>query len=304
MRILICSDGSAQADRAIRFSGMIAAKMQADVTILAIAETSVGDEAVLKSMKNSQQAIVQLGLRAEIVIKAGEPVAEIVKHTEQNNYDLVVIGAVRKGRRGPCLMSAKAYNIIEAILPPVLVVIGNPTQLKQILICSGGERYIHDAVSVAGQMAKATGAAITLFHVMAAPPPVYADLIDKEENVTGVINSDSDLGRNLRREREALEAISVPAQVRLGHGLVPDEIFKEIALAHYDMVVIGSSPVGGSLPSYIMGNVTREIVNQSRCPVLVVRSSAGPRRIGWSLKGLVSRLTHSATERKEGADSN
>ena len=47
----------------------------------------------------------------------------------------------------------------------------------------------------------------------------------------------------------------------------------------------GSSPEGGNLRSYIMGNITREIVNRAECPVLVVRGGEMPAGLTSSLKG-------------------
>jgi nucleotide-binding universal stress UspA family protein len=296
MKLLICTDGSAQAENAVRFGGMIAGKSQAEVTILAITEKSGEEDAVFESLRRAQQMLKEHGVDAEVITKAGEPIEEIVKRTDETSYDLVVIGAVRKGTRGPFLMSAKAYKIIKAVAPPVLVVIGDRETIKRILVCSGGEKYIDRAVQFSGAIARAAGAAVTLFHVMAEPPAVYTDLIKMEEDVNLLLHSSSGLGENLRREKESLEGMGVTAEVRLRHGLVISEVFKEIRRGDYDLVVTGSSPEGGNLRSYIMGNITREIVNRAECPVLVVRGGEEPAGITRSLKGF---FTHAFGHSKE-----
>lgn len=299
MKLLICTDGSAQAENAVRFGGMIAGKSQAEVTILAITEKSGEEDAVFESLRRAQQMLKDLGVNAEVITKAGEPIEEIVKRTDETIYDLVVIGAVRKGTRGPFLMSAKAYKIIKAVAPPVLVVIGDRENIKRILVCSGGEKYIDRAVQFSGAIARAAGASVTLFHVMAEPPAVYTDLIKMEEDVNLLLHSSSGLGENLRREKESLEGMGVTAEVRLRHGLVISEVFKEIRRGDYDLVVTGSSPEGGNLRSYIMGNITREIVNRAECPVLVVRGGDVPGGLTRSLKGFFSHaFGHSKEEGK------
>lgn len=285
MKLLICTDGSAQAENAVRFGGMIAGKSQAEVTILAITEKSGEEDAIFESLRRAQQILKEHGVNAEVITKAGEPIEEIVKRTDETSYDLVVIGAVRKGTRGPFLMSAKAYKIIKAVAPPVLVVIGDRETIRRILICSGGEKYIDRAVQFSGAIARAAGASVTLFHVMAEPPAVYTDLIKMEEDVNLLLHSSSGLGENLRREKESLEGMGVTAEVRLRHGLVISEVFKEIRRGDYDLVVTGSSPESGNLRSYIMGNITREIVNRAECPVLVVRGGEEPGGLTRSLKG-------------------
>jgi nucleotide-binding universal stress UspA family protein len=302
MKILICSDGSAQAENAVRFAAIIASGSKADTAILGITEKPGEEDVVFESLRRSQQLLKEKGVNAELIIKAGEPIAEIVKRTEETAYDLVVIGATRKGTRGPFLMSAKAYKIIKAVAPPVLVVIGNRETLKRILVCSGGEKYIDRAVEFTGAIAQTTDATVTLFHVMAEPPPVYSDLIQMEEDVNLLLHSNSVLGQNLRREKESLERMGVTGEVRLRHGLVVSEVFKEVRRGDYDLVVTGSSPEGGSLRTYIMGNITREIVNRAECPVLVVRGEQTPAGIGRSIKDFFSDITHAFGSAKESED--
>jgi len=288
MKVLICSDGSAQAENAVRFGALIAQRSAAETTILSITEKPGEEDSAFDSLRRAQELLKERGVNAEVITKVGEPIDEIVKRTDQSTYDLVVIGAVRKGTRGPFLMSAKAYKIIKAVAPPVLVVIGSREKINRILVCSGGEKYIDRAVEFSGALAKSTGASVTLFHVMAEPPAVYSDLIKMEEDVNLLLHSNSELGQNLRREKESLEGMGVTAEVRLRHGLVISEVFKEIRRGDYDLVVTGSSPEGGNLRSYIMGNITREIVNRAECPVLVVRGGQAPSGISGTLKDFFS----------------
>src|SRR4029078_6117127 len=136
MRILICSDGSTQAETAIRFGSLIATPLKAETTLLGITEKPGEEDAIFDSLKRGLQLLKENQVPAELVIKSGEPIEEIVKRTQETKYDLVVIGALRKGTRGPFLMSAKAYKIIKAVEPPVLVVIGDRKALKRVLVCS------------------------------------------------------------------------------------------------------------------------------------------------------------------------
>jgi nucleotide-binding universal stress UspA family protein len=290
MKLLICSDGSLQSNKAIQFGGLIAAACFAETTLLGITEKVSEEDAVFEALKQGSHSLRQVNVNAELIIKAGEPIEEIVRRTQETKYDLVVIGAAQKGTRGPFLMSAKAYKIIKAVEPPVLIVKGNRNTLKRMLICSGGERYIDDAVHFAGEIARGSGAKITLFHVMAQPPEDYADLIKMEEDVNLLLHSNSELGQNLRSEKEFLEIMGVDSRVLLRHGLVLSEVFKEIKRGDYDLVVTGSSPAGANLRTYIMGNMTREIVNRAECPVLVVRGAQTPEGLKSSLKGFFSEV--------------
>ena len=103
---------------------------------------------------------------------------------------------------------------------------------------------------------------------------IYADLVRLEEDVEGLLASGSELGVNLRAQKEVLEKLGVPAQVRVRHGIALDQIFAEVSEGNYDIVVTGSSQALGPLRHYIMGDLTRSILNRASCPVLVAR--AGP----------------------------
>jgi nucleotide-binding universal stress UspA family protein len=60
--------------------------------------------------------------------------------------------------------------------------------------------------------------------------------------------------------------------VRVRHGFVIDQIFADVNERGHDLIVTGSSPTRGPLGHYIMGDVTRGIVNRANVPVLVARS--------------------------------
>ena len=145
--------------------------------------------ALLDSLRRAQALLEDKKVHAELITKSGRVVEEIRKRTEEAKYDLVVIGAVRKETRGAFWMSSKSYKIIKGIQPPVLTVAGKCASLERILICSGGRRYIDPAVRLTGEIARCTGAQVTLLHVMPEPPAIYAPLAGMEEPAGRLLNS-------------------------------------------------------------------------------------------------------------------
>jgi nucleotide-binding universal stress UspA family protein len=298
LKILICTDGSEQADRAIRIGCEIAASCKAEVTLLGIKETAGESAVLLTALTRGQQLLESHKVAAELVTKPGDPIDEIVKRTEELKYDLVVIGAIRKAGSGPFSMSVKAYKIIKLIKPPVLIVIGNSTGLKRILICTGGKGYIESAFDLVGAIAQGVGASVSLLHIMPEPPAIYSEIRELELDVNLVLNSSSELGRNLRRQRDSLTTRSIKTEICLRQGFVLDEIFDEIRGGQYDLIVAGSSLSTGPLRTYVLGDVTREIVNQADCPVLVARRTKHPR----NLRKIFGDLLHGFTFRTPPAD--
>jgi nucleotide-binding universal stress UspA family protein len=94
-----------------------------------------------------------------------------------------------------------------------------------------------------------------------------------------LLESKSELGVNLRRQREDLERLGVPTEVHIRHGIVVDQIFEEARQGNHDLIVTGSSRARGIMRHYIMGDVTRSILNRANVPVLVARGE--PRRPGF-----------------------
>jgi nucleotide-binding universal stress UspA family protein len=288
MKILICSDGTQSADAAIHLGGLLAALLKAETTLLGIAETSSDEHPLREALQKQAQLLQGRGVSLEIVVQSGEPVRQILDQTSKRKYDLAVIGARWTGAVGDYWRSKKTYEVIKTIQPPVLVAIGERKQLKRFLVCTGGKEFIEPAVQFTGKLAAAVGASVTLLHVMAEPPAMYADLVMLEEDVGRLLESKSELGTNLRRQKRELERLGVSAEVHLRHGIVIDQVFEEVRGGGYDLIVTGTSRARGMLRHYIMGDLTRSILNRAEVPVLVARAGPPkPSRTLWkAIRGL------------------
>jgi nucleotide-binding universal stress UspA family protein len=290
MKILVCSDGSERARRALASAASIAQAAKAETTIFGITEVEQDEPSLLEALREDSNVFREQNVQPEVVTKIGDPVPEIVRQTQTMVYDLVVIGAERRGAQEFFLPSTKAYAITEAIAPPVLVVPVARPVVKKILICTGGGAYIENAVRFASKLAKDLSAEITLLNVIPQPPAMHGTIFRRQEDVTALLNSNSALARNLRTEKEIIEGAGVPAVVQIRHGIVIHQILAEVERCDYDLVVSGSWPVRDAWRNYAIGNVTREIVNRTDRPVLVIRSDIKPASLPQRLRNMVKKL--------------
>jgi nucleotide-binding universal stress UspA family protein len=281
MKILICSDGTPPADSATRLGGLLAGSSRAETTLLGITEKRANERSLRDALEAQAQSLRAQGVSPQIVIRAGEPIRQILKQTSTTTYDLVVIGSRQRGTTGRYWRSRRTYEVVKSIPPPVLIAIGECTRLKKFLVCTGGKEFIEDAVQLTGRLAAAAGASATLLHVMAEPPAMYADLVRLEEDVNQLLESNSELGINLRAQKEELERLGVPTEVHVRHGLVLYQVLAETRTGDYDLIVTGSSQARGVIRHYIMGDLTRSILNHATCPVLVVRAGQPARTGGF-----------------------
>src|ERR1700737_1472616 len=236
MKILICSDGMPAADSATRLGASLAGPLQAETTLLGIAEKSRDEASLRDALEKQAEWLRQKNISPQIALGAGDPVRQIVDETAKAKYDVVIIGARKTGSTGPHWRSEKTYEVIKSISPPVLVAMGEWAQLKRFLVCTGGKEFIEEAVQLTGKLAAAVGASVTLLHVMAEPPAIYVDLVRLEEDLDQLLESKSELGINLRTQKEDLEKMGVVAQVRVRHGMVVDQVFAEAREQSYDLM--------------------------------------------------------------------
>ena len=272
MRILICSDGTDPADNPTRLGGLIAGPCAAHTTLLGIVEDASDEGPLRQALEEEAELLRKIGVEPQIVVRSGEPIRQILAETTANEYEFAIIGARRKGSGGLYFRPEKTYEVIKAVPPPVLVATGACTSLKRLLVCTGGKRYIDDAARLAGEIAVCLGGTVTLLHVMAEPPAIYADLVRLEEDVERLLNSGSELGQNLGAQKESLEKLGITVDIRIRHGLALDQIFAEAREGGHDMIVTGTSQAMGTFRHYIMGDLTRGILNRADIPVLVARA--------------------------------
>ena len=282
MKILLCSEGTERSENAIQLCLTIASATKSEVTIFGITELGSDEIPLLEALRRTQHAFLAEAVNVEILSKHGDPISEIAKRAVEGDYDLIVIGGEAKRGGQISVLSQKAYEIIALLVRPVLVVPMPRPDIRRILICSGGATYIEAAIKLVIGLARDLNASVRLFTVLPEAPVVISDRIKAEVDVETLLASNSVLGHNLRSEKEMIETAGVSTEVRIRSGLVDVEIAAEIESGDYDLVVLGSKPSRDVFSDYLLGNMTRRLVNWVSRPVLVVASEIpGHRPRSW-----------------------
>ncbi|MEE8168153.1 MAG: universal stress protein [Candidatus Hydrothermarchaeales archaeon] len=267
MRILICTDGSKQAEDAIRFGYPIAKGLGSEVTILGVAERPRNIAGVEESLKQAEDLLTDL--KIETKMREGYADEEIVKESEEG-YDLIIIGAI--GRRGlkRFLLGQTAVKILKYARISVLVVRGKPSAVSNIMICTGGGERGEEDIKFGGRIAKATGADVNILHCVSQIPMV--DIQEKEKQVLSTsLEEETRETKHLKKGLAILKQLGVTGEAKLRYGLVEDEIFAEASAGNYDLLVVGAHATWG-LGRYLLGDVTSRIIDHAEVPVLVVKS--------------------------------
>ncbi|MGH9443458.1 MAG: universal stress protein [Thermoanaerobaculia bacterium] len=262
-RILLVVDGGPASEAASAVAAALAKACGASLTALAAGErTLVPTEA-------------EGGIPVETVFAGAETdfVSEVVRRAK-NEIDLVVVGSSSSAGRFRGALSLRLWELARSIPTPVLLVPeGSGAELKQILLCTGGELYIHHGILFTAALASALGAEVTVLHVLPERPGLYRSLSPPAVSPAGFLAGENHLARQLRAQMAALEKLNVSASLVIEEGLAERTILEAARRLDARMIVVGSSPARGVLGASILGNVTREIASRSSVPVLVVRSN-------------------------------
>src|SRR5437762_10054987 len=146
MKILICSDGTSPADSAIRIGGLLIGPTHAKTTLVGIAENPQDERPLRDALEAQARSLRARGVAPEIVVREGEPIRQILIQTSKKTYDVVVIGARRKGATGLYWRSEKTYEVIKLIRPRVLFAIGERTTLKMLFVSLVVKELLEHAV--------------------------------------------------------------------------------------------------------------------------------------------------------------
>jgi nucleotide-binding universal stress UspA family protein len=103
---------------------------------------------------------------------------------------------------------------------------------------------------------------------------MYAGLEQMEETLAELLQSDSDISRELKLASEVVGRECSISELKLRRGIVVDEVLREGHEGDYDIIVLGSSRAAGGLVRALMGDLARELVQRAQRSLLVVRPGA------------------------------
>jgi nucleotide-binding universal stress UspA family protein len=271
MNILMCTDGSRHASEALRFGSLIAREAKKQVTLLGVIEHADEERKVTRMVERVRNALCQEVPHVEARIRHGHAAEEILRETEENEYDLVVVGS--RGRRGITrfILGSTAARLARYCPVSVMIVKGKARGLKRILVCTGGAESGERDTRAAGRIAALTGSSVTVLHVMSQLPlSLECELDDLECAPDNLLETDAPEAVHLRKDLGILEVLRVPAVAKVRHGLVVDEILAEAREGDYDLIVTGAHVASG-LQRFVLTDTTEQIVLDCERPVLVVR---------------------------------
>jgi len=271
MKILIFVSSQSNSKPAVMFGGLIARQTQSTVTLMTVIDESQNLDAAHQTLDTAGWWIPDLDVGTSIRI--GAEVNCILEEINIGNYDLIILKTLQAVQIKDFLTTKTGRRVARQSPISVLVVKQKKSELHRILICTSGVDVSDPVVEMGSRLAQTTQAKVTLLHVTGSIPSMYTGLNKVEEHLSEILQTDTPMSRHLHQAVSLLVQENVDAELELRHGSVSDEILIEARNGNYDLIILGASKASTHLTGWLMGDVTYQIVNAARCPVLVVRKS-------------------------------
>jgi nucleotide-binding universal stress UspA family protein len=270
VRILISVRGLIRSEPTLRFGSLIAELLKAQITLL----TVIDEEAERKSAEDKLERAREMfpGHAVDTKIYRSQDAAKkILVELEQENYVMAVVGSAEPGILANLLFKTVTKDVVGKADFPVLVVRGERESIQRILICTGGQKIPKTMIRLGAKLAGGADGEITLLYVTSPVPSMYTGMEEIEETLPELMQTDTKIARHLRLCVKLLDKCGVPANLKLRHGVVVNEILREAYKGDYDIILLGAHSITPWWRDIMTGNVTSQVINQSPCPVLVVQ---------------------------------
>ena len=173
-------------------------------------------------------------------------------------YDLLALGAPASSWPGTWLSVGVGNKAIEGFTTPLLVARPLAADRRfgdRIVVASDGLEASHAVVDLAASLARANGSKVTLVHALGRESPL------KRGRSRGQDRTLEEQGEKLKRA-----LASGASEVLLETGRAADVIKSAAAAATASLIMMGSRRLDGLRA---MGSVSRRVVHQARCSVLL-----------------------------------
>lgn len=269
-RLLLCTNGSPHSLPALEYGCWLAAVLDRPVDLLGVVERESTRGEVEAALERTAQALEGRGVETRIFLRRGR--AEIAIREQASLADVLsVVGHLGRPWFRRLARGTSFRELLALMQTPIVLVPRVRFPMRRLLVCTGGLPYAYGMERLAVGLAAATGATVTFLHVVEPVSLDYPLAREIDAHWRNLLETDTPPARNLRAALEMARQAGVSANVRVRRGAPVHEILRELRAGDYDMVGLGSPYSAHSLRHLFMPNVTADVAESARCPVLSVR---------------------------------
>ena len=275
LELLITTNGFKGTWSAIEYGAWLAESMRMKITLLGVTENlspaAIDDHHPLEDVFERAVSLFKVkGVEYSLEVQNGDAEQVIPRKAREGDY-VTVVGPLGRPQIRHWLIGRSIRHFMETISRPILYVPQICLPLNKLLLCIGGLGYEVDAENLALQIAMKSHADVTLLHIVPQVDLDYPTARVASEHWKDLIDTDTILGRNLRKALDIVKIAGLNADVQVRRGHVVEEITSELKTGNYDLLCMGSPFSGNALRQLYSPNVTAEVAESAHCPVLTAR---------------------------------
>ncbi|MBI5297461.1 MAG: universal stress protein [Chloroflexi bacterium] len=275
MELLITTNGYKGTWPAIEYGAWLGKTLGLKVTLLGVTEklnpAQIDDHHPLEDVfGRAVELFEQNGLEYRLEVQNGNA-EEVIPREARLGEFITVIGPLGRPQIRHWLTGRSIHSLMEQIIGPIMYVPEMRLPLRKALICVGGLGYEVTAENLAVRLSGLAQAHITLLHVI---PPMELDYPTAREVIKSaehLADSDTPIGRALRKGVDMVKDSGREATVRIREGHIVEEILAEVKAGDYDLVCMGSPYSTSALRQIYAPNVAAEVATVNRNPTLIAR---------------------------------
>lgn len=243
-------------------------------------------ESELKRVRGDAAALLEdaqaAGLEADVVVRVGQAAGLILESAAALPADLIVMGTHGTSGFEHLVLGSVTEKVLRKATCPVLTVppraeVTSRLPFRRIVCAIDFSDWAAAALDLASSLARESGAALDLVHVLEwpwnePPAPSFDELAPQQAAALSEFRRYLVDGATKRLESLVSEAIRDRCEVtvHVAHGKPYVQLLQIARDAGADLIVLG---VHGRNPidMTVFGSTTNQIVRQATCPVLTLR---------------------------------
>lgn len=275
--VIVALDGSKLAEQALPIAQQIAENMGVVITLLQVIPPDAPAELRDEASEYLEETAVALAFPTQVMIRIGEPAAEIIAGAAEMPAPVIVMTTHGRGGLGRLLYGSVADQVVrDSHVPVLLVRAGLPPSasqpLKSILVPLDGSAYAETALPPAIELACAFDADLWLARVAEANMAL-GDPLKTRALAEGYHHAVQEAGAYLDAVAERLGDTGVRIYTQQLAGFAEDEILAFERQAAIDLVVIATRPRSSGLGGLGIQNLAQDVLRHGVAPILMIRTT-------------------------------
>ena len=273
--LLIITNGYKETWSAIEYGAWLAQAMQTKITLLGVTENlspaAIDDHHPLEDVfERAVSLFKQKEVEYSLEVRNGDAVHVIPEKANRGDY-ITVVSPLGRPQLKRWLTGRSIRLLMEQVQGAILYVPSVRLPLKKMLISVGGLGYEVVAENLAFQVASTGNVDVTILHVIPPADLDYPTARDVRQHLNDLAETNTLPGRSMKQALEIAAKAGLHAKAIARQGNVVEEILAEIKEGDYDLVCMGSAYSVNNLRQMYMPNVTADVAESARCPLLTAR---------------------------------